>query len=124
MSVQNATAENIEKLITENEIVILDFWAEWCGPCKSFSPIFEQAAEDYPDITFAKVNTEEEQQLAGHFQIRSIPTLIVFRDQIMLFNQGGALPRQGLDDLIGKVRELDMDKVRAEIEQAEKEGKA
>jgi len=124
MSVQNATAENIEKLITENEIVILDFWAEWCGPCRSFAPIFEQAAEDYPDITFAKVNTEEEQQLAGHFQIRSIPTLIVFRDQIMLFNQGGALPRQALDDLIGKVRELDMDKVRAEIEQAKKEGKA
>ena len=124
MSVQNATADNIEQLITENEIVILDFWAEWCGPCKSFSPIFEQASEDYPDIAFAKVNTEEEQQLAGHFQIRSIPTLMVFRDQIMLFNQGGALPRQALDELIGKVRELDMDKVRAEIAQAEQEGKA
>lgn len=121
MTVHTATADSLEGLITGNDILLLDFWAPWCGPCRSFAPIFEQAAEANPDVAFAKVNTEEEQALAGHFQIRSIPTLMVFREQILLFNQAGALPRQALDELIGKVKELDMDEVRQEIAKAEQQ---
>jgi len=119
MPLVNVTAKNLESLITGNEIVILDFWAPWCGPCQSFAPIFEKAAETHPDIVFGKINTEEEPALAGHFQIRSIPTLMVFRDQIMLMNQAGALPGQVLEELISKVRELDMDDVRRQIAEAE-----
>jgi len=119
MPLVNVTAKNLESLITGNEIVILDFWAPWCGPCQSFAPIFEKAAETHPDIVFGKINTEEEPALAGHFQIRSIPTLIVFRDQIMLMNQAGALPGQAFEELISKVRELDMDDVRRQIAEAE-----
>jgi thioredoxin len=121
MTVHTATADSLEGLITGNDILLLDFWAPWCGPCRSFAPLFEQAAEANPDVAFAKVNTEEEQALAGHFQIRSIPTLMVFREQILLFNQAGALPRQALDELIGKVKELDMDEVRQEIAKAEQQ---
>jgi len=121
MTVHTATAENLEELITGNDILLIDFWAPWCGPCQSFAPLYEQAAEANPDVAFAKVNTEEEQALAGHFQIRSIPTLMVFREQILLFNQAGALPRQALDELIGKVKALDMDEVRQEIAKAEAE---
>lgn len=119
MTVQEATFDTIDSLITQNEILIVDFWAPWCGPCQSFAPIFEQAAEAHPDVTFVKANTEAEQQLAAYFQIRSIPTLMVFRQQILLFNQAGALPRQALDELIGKVKALDMDVVRQEIAKAE-----
>jgi len=123
MTVHTATADTLEGLLKDNDILLLDFWAPWCGPCQSFGPIFEQAAEANPDVGFAKVNTEEEQALAGHFQIRSIPTLMVFREQILLFNQAGALPRQALDELITKVKDLDMDEVRAEVEKAEAEAK-
>jgi len=119
MPLVNVTAKNLEALITGNEIVILDFWAPWCGPCQSFAPIFEKAAETHPDIVFGKINIEEERALAGHFKIRSIPTLMVFRDQIMLMNQAGALPGQAFEELIGKVRELDMDDVRRQIAEAE-----
>ena len=96
-------------------ITIVDFWAEWCGPCKMFGPIFEKASDQNPEVTFGKVDTEAQQQLAGMAGISSIPTLMIFRDGILLFNQAGALPAPALADLIGKVKELDMTEVRAEL---------
>jgi thioredoxin len=121
MSIHEATFATIDSLITDNDILIIDFWAPWCGPCRSFAPIFEAAAKAHPDVTFAKANTEADQQLGAYFQIRSIPTLMVFREKILLFNQAGALPRQALDELIGKVKALDMAQVRAEIAQSQTE---
>jgi len=117
--------ETLEKTVVDNDIVIIDFWAEWCGPCKSFAPIYEEVSEKHPDIVFAKVNTEEQQAIGAHFQIRSIPTLMIFREQIVLFSEAGMLPASGLEQIIQQVRELDMDKVKAEIEasQAEAEQK-
>jgi len=115
MALVNLTAENFNDELQKYQIAILDFWAPWCGPCKSFAPIFEKVAEDYPDILFGKVNTEEEQALAGHFQIRSIPTVMIIKEGIVVFNQAGMLPEEALRDLIQQVQELDMDMVRAEI---------
>ena len=115
MALENLTAENFNEKVTSNDIVIIDFWAPWCGPCKQFGPIFEKVAGEYPDILFGKVNTEEEQGLAGHFQINSIPTTIVIRDNIALLQQPGLLPEEGLRDVIRQVKELDMDAVRKEI---------
>jgi thioredoxin 1 len=109
------TLETFESTVTKEGITIVDFWAEWCGPCKMFGPIFDKSSEAHPEITFGKVDTELEQQLAGMVGISSIPTLMIFRDGILLFNQAGALPGPALEDLIGKVKELDMDQVRAEI---------
>ena len=109
------TKENFEDVIHKNAMIIIDFWAPWCGPCKNFGPVFEAISDKYPDIVFAKVNTEEQQELGGTFQIRSIPTLMIFRDQIIIFSQPGALPGPALEEIIGKARELDMDKVRQEI---------
>lgn len=108
--------DNFEQIVTENELVLIDYWASWCGPCKSFAPVFEAASEKYPDIVFAKVNTEEQQELAGHFQIRSIPTLMIFREKIIIFSQPGMIPSQALDELIDRARELDMEQVRKDIE--------
>jgi len=102
--------------VTSEGITLVDFWAEWCGPCQAFKPIFEAASETYDDVTFTSVNTEEEAQLAAMFQIRSIPTLVVFREQIPIFGQPGMLPAEALDELIGKVKELDMDEVREKVE--------
>ena len=113
--------DNFKSVIDDNDIVILDFWAPWCGPCKSFGPIIDKAASENTDITFAKVNTEEEQELGAMFAIRSIPTLMIFREQIAVFSQPGALPESALNELIGKVKELDMDEVRSQIAAMEKE---
>ena len=112
MSVEALTTSQFDATIGGNDIVIVDFWAPWCGPCKSFAPVFEQAAAEHPDIKFVKVNTDEEGTLAGHFGIRSIPTLMVFREQVIVFQQAGALPRGAVDDLLRQVRELDMAEVK------------
>ncbi len=115
MATMELTLENFEDTISKDGITFVDFWAEWCGPCRMFGPIFEKAAEENLDIRFGKVDTEAQQQLAGMAGITSIPTLMIFRDGILLFNQPGALPAPALNDLIGKVKELNMDDVRAEI---------
>ncbi len=115
MSTIELSNESFESTVTGDGIVLVDFWASWCGPCRSFAPVFESAAEDNPDITFGKVDTEAQQDLAGALQIQSIPTLMMFRDGVLLFSQPGALPRTALDDLIRQARELDMEQVKAEI---------
>ncbi|OQX07740.1 MAG: thioredoxin [Thiothrix lacustris] len=117
MATMEMTAQDFEDTITTNDIVIIDFWAPWCGPCRSFAPIFEKVSDNHTDIVFAKVNTEEEQDLAGHFQIRSIPTLMIFREQVILFAEAGMLSEPQLEQVIAKVRELDMAKVQADIAQ-------
>lgn len=119
MATMELTLENFEDTISKEGITLVDFWAEWCGPCRMFGPIFEKAAEENLDIRFGKVDTEAQQQLAGMAGITSIPTLMIFRDGILLFSQPGALPAPALNDLIGKVKELDMDIVRAEIAKQE-----
>jgi thioredoxin len=121
MATVDATAENFESIITGNNIVLVDFWAPWCGPCRSFAPVYEQMSEQHADVVFAKVNTEEQQALAAHFQIRSIPTLMLFREQIILFAQPGALPGQALEQILAKAKSLDMDAVRRDIAQQEQQ---
>jgi thioredoxin 1 len=116
MAVIQLTQENIEDTINNNDIVVIDFWASWCGPCQAFKPVFEKASEKHTDATFASCNTEEQTELASMFKIQSIPTLVVFRDGIGIFGQPGMLPAEALDELMEKVRELDMNEVRAEIE--------
>ena len=116
MATIELTQDNFDQTVTDNPMVIVDFWAPWCGPCRGFAPVYEKASEAHPDVVFAKVNTDEQQALAGAFGIRSIPTLMVFREKIILFQQAGALPGNALEQVIGQARSLDMAKVRQEIE--------
>jgi thioredoxin 1 len=122
VAVVELTKDNFESTITENEFVIIDFWAPWCGPCRSFAPTYEKVSEDHDNIVFGKVNTEEEQELAMHFQVRSIPTLMIFRDNIIIFSQPGALPESAFRELLTKAGELDMDEVRAQMEADQQKG--
>jgi thioredoxin 1 len=119
MSTIEVTKDNFEDVITNNPMVILDFWAAWCGPCKAFAPAFEVASDKYPDVVFGKVNTEEQQELAGHFQIRSIPNVVLFREKVVLFAQPGAMPAAGIDSVIEQAKALDMDQIRTEIAEEE-----
>jgi thioredoxin 1 len=121
MATIEVTKDNFEEVITGNSMVILDFWAEWCGPCKAFAPAFEAASEKFPDVVFGKVNTEEQRELAGYFQIRSIPNVMLFRDKVMLFSQPGAMPAAGIESVIEQARAVDMEKVHAEIAAEEAE---
>jgi thioredoxin len=109
------TKDNFEETVNGNPMVIIDFWAPWCGPCKGFAPVYEQASDAHPDVVFAKVNTDEEQELAGAFGIRSIPTLMVFREKVILFQQAGALPGSALEQVISQAKTIDMQKVHEEI---------
>jgi len=120
MATQAVTKDSFKQAIEKDGIVLIDWWAPWCGPCRMFAPVYERVAEKHPDVTFAKVNTEEQQELAAAFDIRSIPTLMILRDHVLVFAQPGALPEPALEDLISQVQKLDMKKVRAEIAEHER----
>ena len=123
MATIELTKENFESVVTGNDTVIVDFWAPWCGPCRGFAPVFEAASEQHQDIVFAKVNTEQEQELAAHFAIRSIPTLMLFREKVILFSQAGALPAAGLESVITQAKAVDMKQVHEDIANQERERK-
>ncbi len=124
MATVNLTKDNFEQILAESEVLFIDFWASWCGPCRMFAPTFEKLSEEFPTATFGKVNTEEERELAGMFGIRSIPTIAIFRDQIGLYREPGALPEPAFRGLVEQTMGLDMDEVRTKIAAAEAEAKA
>ncbi len=115
MATQEITTSNFREAVEKDGILFVDWWASWCGPCKAFAPIYDDVAAQHPDIVFGKVDTEAEPALAGEFEIRAIPTLMVFRERVLLFSQAGALPKEALEDLVRQVKALDMEKVRSEI---------
>jgi thioredoxin len=119
MATVQLTKDNFEQVVSGNPAVAIDFWAPWCGPCRSFAPVFEAASEKYPEVVFAKVNTEEEPELAGSFDIRSIPTLMIVREKVVLFSQAGALPASALNQVLDKAMALDMAEVQRQIEAEE-----
>jgi len=122
MATVDLTKDNFEQVVTGNDVVIVDFWAPWCAPCRAFAPTFEQASEQHADVVFAKVNTEEEQEVAGAFNIRSIPTLMVFREKVILYAEPGSLPAQALEQVITQVKGIDMSAVHREIAERAGEG--
>ncbi len=124
MAVVELTKDNFEEVVTGNDLVVIDFWAPWCGPCKGFAPVFETVSDKHPDAVFGKVNTDDEQELAGHFGIRSIPTLMVFREKVMLFSQPGALPAAGLESVVAQAKALDMEQVHKEVAEQAAEQKS
>ncbi|MBF0357419.1 MAG: thioredoxin [Magnetococcales bacterium] len=115
MATIDLTKENFQQIVSDNDMVIVDFWASWCGPCKTFAPIFEKVSEQFPDIVFAKVETDQQQELAGSFQIRSIPTLMIFREKIIIFSQPGMLPEEPFVEIVTKASELDMEEIKKEV---------
>jgi len=117
VAVVELTKDNFEQTITDNEFVIVDFWAPWCAPCRSFAPTYEKVSEEYDNVVFAKVNTEDEQEIAMHFQIRSIPTLMIFREKVIIFSQPGALPESAFKQLVDRAGELDMAEVHKQIKE-------
>ena len=119
MATVKLTSQNFNEIVEKNKIVFIDFWAEWCGPCKQYGPIFEEVSNEFEDVVFGKVNTEEEQEIAAYFQIRSIPTTAAIKEGIVVFMQPGLLPKEALQDVVKQVIELDMDKVREEIAKEE-----
>jgi thioredoxin 1 len=119
MATIELTAANFTDHVEEDDILLVDFWASWCGPCRQFAPIYEAASEKHPDIVFGSVNTEEQQELAGAFRVTSIPTLMVFREQVLIYAQPGALPEQALDQVIDAIRKLDMDDVRQQLKESQ-----